>query len=195
MSRFQQEVVVNCCYPDDTIDLATCGRGVSCSTGLYHIYTFHCPDIRYKIYVCCIMSQVSCGASCSSLGARLCPSGDCSGDCRIHFGQGTNENTRRRLSNAGVVVESWFQLEKGTSGRDYLYGPKMKTWPKANGVGGLSSYPKYLFLDHITSSYINLRISTKFLQLQITSKYKPHSWPTSCFKNFNLLTFSFEISA
>ena len=52
------------------------------------------------------MCQVSCGASCSSLGARLCPSGDCSGDCRLHFGEGTNENTRRRLSNAGVVVEN-----------------------------------------------------------------------------------------
>ena len=29
MSRSQQEIVVNCCYLDNTIDLATCGRGVS----------------------------------------------------------------------------------------------------------------------------------------------------------------------
>ena len=49
------------------------------------------------------MCQVSCGASCSALGAKLCPSGDCSGDCRIPFGQATSDDKiQRRLSNAGI---------------------------------------------------------------------------------------------
>ena len=50
----------------------------------------------------CIMCQVSCGASCSSLGARLCPSGDCSGDCRIHFGMEKQRNAQRSPSKASA---------------------------------------------------------------------------------------------
>ena len=29
MSRSEREIAVNCCFSDDTIDLAACGRGVS----------------------------------------------------------------------------------------------------------------------------------------------------------------------
>ena len=64
-------VTVNCCHPNNTIELATCGRGASCA------------------------------GSCSSLGASLCPSGDCSGNCEISFEQDANvTGTRRGLSAA-----------------------------------------------------------------------------------------------
>ena len=50
-----QSVKVNCCHLNKTIELATCGRGASCA------------------------------GKCSALGASLCPSGNCSGDCEIPF--------------------------------------------------------------------------------------------------------------
>ena len=50
-----QSVIVNCCHLNKTIELATCGLGASCA------------------------------GSCSAVGASLCPSGNCSGDCEISF--------------------------------------------------------------------------------------------------------------
>ena len=64
-------VNVACCHLNHTIELATCGLGVSC------------------------------GGSCSTLGAFLCPSGDCSGDCRMSFGNEIDQNgAQSRLSLA-----------------------------------------------------------------------------------------------
>ena len=50
-----ESVTVNCCHPNNTIELATCGLGASCA------------------------------GNCSALGASLCPSGDCTGDCEMPF--------------------------------------------------------------------------------------------------------------
>ena len=62
-----ESVTVNCCHPNNTLELATCGLGASCA------------------------------GSCSALGATLCPSGDCTGDCEMPFEQeGTNQTETRR---------------------------------------------------------------------------------------------------
>ena len=53
---------VNCCRSDNTVELATCGLGASCA------------------------------GSCTALGAFLCPSGNCSGDCEISLEQETTGN-------------------------------------------------------------------------------------------------------
>ena len=58
-----KSVKVNCCHPDNTIELATCGLGASCA------------------------------GSCSALGASLCPSGNCTGDCEMPFEE-TNQRGR-----------------------------------------------------------------------------------------------------
>ena len=50
-------VTVNCCHLNNTVELAECGLGASCA------------------------------GSCSALGASLCPSGNCSGDCEMPFEQ------------------------------------------------------------------------------------------------------------
>ena len=66
-----ESVTVNCCHPNNTGEVATCGLGASCA------------------------------GSCSALGASLCPSGDCSGDCQISFEQETNTTGKQRgLSEA-----------------------------------------------------------------------------------------------
>ena len=65
-----ESVTVNCCRSDNTIELATCGLGASCA------------------------------GSCSALGASLCPSGNCSGDCEMPFEQETNQIESRRWSAA-----------------------------------------------------------------------------------------------
>ena len=57
-------VTVNCCHQNNTIELASCGLGASCA------------------------------GSCSALGASLCPSGNCTGDCEMPFEeQETNDDT------------------------------------------------------------------------------------------------------
>ena len=54
-------MTVYCCHSNNTVELATCGLGASCA------------------------------GSCSALGAFLCPSGNCSGDCEISFEHETNQ--------------------------------------------------------------------------------------------------------
>ena len=116
MSRSQQEIVVNCCYLDNTIDLATCGRGVSFGSIflIRWFLLFRCVFCTRQIIQILLldMCQVSCGASCSALGARLCPSGDCSGDCRVPFGLETSYNTQRRPSITGnsIMILSYILL-------------------------------------------------------------------------------------
>ena len=66
-----ESVTVHCCHPNNTIELSTCGLGTSCL------------------------------GSCSLLGAQLCPSGDCSGDCQLPVDQGMDQNgTQTRSSLA-----------------------------------------------------------------------------------------------
>ena len=67
---FNSTVTVNCCHPNDRLELATCGLGASCA------------------------------GSCSALGAKLCPSGDCTGDCEMPFDQDTNQIQARGQSGA-----------------------------------------------------------------------------------------------
>ena len=67
-----KSVTVNCCHLNNTVELATCGLGASCA------------------------------GSCSALGGSLCPSGNCSGDCRISFETnqaGTLRSTATRPSS------------------------------------------------------------------------------------------------
>ena len=52
-----ESVTVNCCRSDNTVELATCGLGVSCA------------------------------GNCSALGASLCPTGNCTGGCDMPFEQ------------------------------------------------------------------------------------------------------------
>ena len=69
-----ESVTVNCCHLNNTLELATCGLGASCA------------------------------GTCSALGATLCPSGDCTGDCEIPFEQETADNRaqRNRISVANI---------------------------------------------------------------------------------------------
>ena len=67
---FNATVTVNCCHLNDRLELATCGLGASCA------------------------------GSCSALGAKLCPSGDCAGDCEMPFDQDTNQIQARGQSGA-----------------------------------------------------------------------------------------------
>ena len=71
---FNESVTVNCCHLNNTLELATCGLGASCA------------------------------GTCSALGATLCPSGDCTGDCEIPFEQETADNRaqRNRISVANI---------------------------------------------------------------------------------------------
>ena len=71
---FNESVTVNCCHSNNTLELATCGLGASCS------------------------------GNCSALGAFLCPSGDCTGECEIPFEQETADNRaqRNRISVANI---------------------------------------------------------------------------------------------
>ena len=55
MTNARQKVIVNCCHPNNTVALASCGLGVSCED------------------------------CCKDFGASLCPSGDCSGNCEWTF--------------------------------------------------------------------------------------------------------------
>ena len=66
-----ESVTVNCCHQNDTLELATCGLGASCA------------------------------GSCSAVGASLCPSGDCTGDCQMPFVQDIAEN---RAQSRGISV-------------------------------------------------------------------------------------------
>ena len=65
-----KSVTVNCCHPNNTIELATCGLGTSCA------------------------------GNCSALGASLCPSGNCSGNCEMPFEQETKKIGSRGWSTA-----------------------------------------------------------------------------------------------
>ena len=65
-----ESVTVNCCHLNNTLELATCGLGASCA------------------------------GTCSALGATLCPSGDCTGDCEIPFEQENEDDKERKLSTA-----------------------------------------------------------------------------------------------
>ena len=66
-----ESVTVNCCHTNNTIQLATCGLGISCA------------------------------GSCSALGASLCPSGNCTGDCDIPLELEADQiNTRKDISLA-----------------------------------------------------------------------------------------------
>ena len=66
-----ESVTVNCCHINNTVELADCGRGASCA------------------------------GKCSALGASLCPSGDCSGECEIPFEEEDNDDTAaERLASA-----------------------------------------------------------------------------------------------
>ena len=64
---------VNCCLPNNTIEVATCGKGASCA------------------------------GQCSALGASLCPSGICTKDpetCQLDFDTSLTEERRRGNSVA-----------------------------------------------------------------------------------------------
>ena len=70
---FNESVTVNCCHQNNTIELATCGRGASCA------------------------------GQCSALGASLCPSGNCTDDprtCDLEFNDETTEDQGRERSTA-----------------------------------------------------------------------------------------------
>ena len=70
-----QSVTVYCCRSDNTIEpiVATCGLGASCA------------------------------GSCSDLGASLCPSGNCAGDCEMPFEE---ETTSRRPRWSAATLPS-----------------------------------------------------------------------------------------
>ena len=68
---FNESVTVNCCHLNNTLELSTCGLGASCA------------------------------GSCSALGASLCPSGDCTGDCELPFEQ---ETADQREGSSGISV-------------------------------------------------------------------------------------------
>ena len=67
---FNESVTVSCCHPNNTVRLATCGLGASCAGG------------------------------CSALGAKLCPSGDCTGDCGLPFEEEATRVEQRRWFGA-----------------------------------------------------------------------------------------------
>ena len=73
-----ESVIVNCCRPDNTVELATCGLGASCA------------------------------GSCSALGASLCPSGDCTGDCEMPFKEETNQTEAQRGRSLATQPSSAF---------------------------------------------------------------------------------------
>ena len=70
-----ESVTVNCCHLNDTIEFATCGLGASCA------------------------------GKCSALGASLCPSGNCSGQCEIPFEPETRET--RSVSTKPSSAFAW----------------------------------------------------------------------------------------
>ena len=76
---FNESVTVNCCHSNNTIELATCGLGASCA------------------------------GSCSALGASLCPSGNCTGDCEMPFEQETNKTEPRRGWSLATLPSSAFR--------------------------------------------------------------------------------------
>ena len=51
LTNLSQSRPATCCHPDKTMEMATCGNGVSCI------------------------------GACSALGASFCPTGDCFADC------------------------------------------------------------------------------------------------------------------
>ena len=61
---------VTCCHPNTTSELVTCGLGASCA------------------------------GKCSALGASLCPSGNCSGDCELPLDLEIEEVQSRRWSSS-----------------------------------------------------------------------------------------------
>ena len=69
---------VNCCHQNNTIELAICGLGASCA------------------------------GKCSAIGASLCPSGNCSGDCEMPFEQETNQTEVRRGASTATRPSSAF---------------------------------------------------------------------------------------
>ena len=66
MSFSNHSILVHCCHADKIVKIANCGQGASCA------------------------------GSCLALGATLCPSGDCAGDCRLHFGEEDSYNEEHR---------------------------------------------------------------------------------------------------
>ena len=73
-----ESVTVNCCHTNDTIELATCGLGASCA------------------------------GKCSALGASLCPSGNCSGNCEIPFEPETSSEGETRGRSLATQPSSAF---------------------------------------------------------------------------------------
>ena len=73
-----ESVTVNCCRSDNDIVLASCGLGASCA------------------------------GSCSALGASLCPSGDCTGDCEMPFEPEVNPTESRRGRSLATLPSSSF---------------------------------------------------------------------------------------
>ena len=71
-TNHKKNVTVYCCHTNNTIELATCGLGVSCA------------------------------GNCSALGATLCPSGNCTGDCAYSFEQ---EETTEAESGSSVATK------------------------------------------------------------------------------------------
>ena len=66
-TSLNESATVTCCHVNNTVELTSCGLGASCE------------------------------GSCSALGASLCPSGDCSGDCEMPF-ESNEVETRSRSS-------------------------------------------------------------------------------------------------
>ena len=50
----------------------------------------------------------SCAGSCSALGAFLCPSGNCNGDCEVPFEEGTDETEAQRGRSLATQPSSAF---------------------------------------------------------------------------------------
>ena len=101
---------VNCCLPNNTIEVATCGKGASCA------------------------------GQCSALGASLCPSGICTSDpktCQLDFDTNLAEGRKRENSNNSVATLSGSDLKYCTNNqhrcrvRDHeecCFNPNCLTW-------------------------------------------------------------------
>ena len=76
-TNHKKNVTVYCCHTNNTIELATCGLGVSCA------------------------------GNCSALGATLCPSGNCTGDCAYSFEEEETINTEAESGLSVATQPSW----------------------------------------------------------------------------------------
>ena len=77
VTNHKKNVTVYCCHTNNTIELATCGLGVSCA------------------------------GNCSALGATLCPSGNCTGDCAYSFEEEETINTEAESGLSVATQPSW----------------------------------------------------------------------------------------